>query len=158
MFVPNAPMQFASLNIGYLPTGNSGYQYILLIGDVFSKFIQAVPSKDQIALTIVDAFVKSWLYIHGMPYYLLTDQSSNVYGEVMKEICFFLFNIKTYKTRYLRLLDYKLLNYITRTITREARNHDYPKGHLGRNPITFDQIPMIFGYLLMLDMLDLEKS
>ena len=59
---------------------------------------------------------------------------------------FFLFNIKIYKTRYLRLLDYKLLNYITRTITREARNHDYPKGHLGRNPITFDQIPTVLDY------------
>ena len=87
MFVPNAPMQFVSLDIGYLPTDNSGYQYILLIGDVFSKFIQAVPLKDQTAPTIVDAFLKSWLYIHGMPYYLLTDQGSNVDGEVMKEIC-----------------------------------------------------------------------
>ena len=42
---------------------------------------------------------------------------------------FYLFNIKIYKTRYLRLLDYKLLDNITRTITREARTHDYPKGH-----------------------------
>ena len=43
--------------------------------------------KDQTAPTIVDAFLKSWLYIHGMPYFLLTDQGSNVDGEVMKEIC-----------------------------------------------------------------------
>ena len=66
-------------------------------------------------------------------------------------IIFFLFNIKIYKTRYLRLLDYKLLNYITRTITREARNHDYPKGHLGRNPITFDQIPTVLDSWIFVD-------
>ena len=64
---------------------------------------------------------------------------------------FFLFNIKIYKTRYLRLLDYKLLNYITRTITREARNHDYPKGHLGRNPINFDQIPTVLDSWIFVD-------
>ena len=72
--------------------------------------------------------------------------------KIFSAVFFFLFNIKVYKTRYLRLLDYKLLNYITRTITREARNHDYPKGHLGRNPITFDQIPTV----LVLDSAVLE--
>ena len=66
-------------------------------------------------------------------------------------IYIFLFNIKIYKTRYLRPLDYKLLNYITRTITREAINHDYPKGHLGRNPITFDQIPTVLDSWIFVD-------
>ena len=53
--------------------------------------------------------------------------------------------------RYLRLLDYKLLNYITRTITREARNHDYPKDYLSRNPITFDQIPTVLDCWIFVD-------
>ena len=87
MFISNAPVQFVSLDIAYLPKDKNGYQCILLIGDVFSKFIQAVPLKDQTAPTIVDAFLKRWLYAHGMPYNLLTDQGSNVYREVMKEIC-----------------------------------------------------------------------
>ena len=36
----------------------------------------------------------------------------------------FLFNIKICNTRYLRLL-----SHMTRTITRDARTNDYPKGH-----------------------------
>ena len=87
MFVPNAPMQLVSLDIAYLPKDSNGYQYILLIGDTFSKFIQAIPLKDQTAPTIVNAFLQHWIYLHGTPSYLLTDQGSNVDGNCMKEIC-----------------------------------------------------------------------
>ncbi len=87
MFIPNAPMQFLSIDIAYLPKDNNGYQYILLIGDIFSKFVQAVPLKDQTAPKIVDALLRNWIYIHGSPFYLLSDQGSNVDGEVMAEIC-----------------------------------------------------------------------
>ena len=87
MFIPNAPMQLISLDIAYLPKDMNGYQYILLIGDVFSKYIQAVPLKDQTAPMITEAFEKHWVYIHGTPHYLLTDQGSNVDGQVMSDIC-----------------------------------------------------------------------
>ena len=87
MFVPNAPMQLVSLDIAYLPKDVNGYQYMLLIGDTFSKFIQAVPLKDQTAPAIVDAFLRNWVYLHGPPSYLLTDQGSNVDGILMKDIC-----------------------------------------------------------------------
>ena len=87
MFIPSAPMQFISLDIAYLPKDNSGYQYILLIGDIFSKFISAVPLKDQTAPLIVDALLKNWIFIHGSPFYVLSDQGSNVDGNVMQEIC-----------------------------------------------------------------------
>lgn len=86
-YIPNAPMQFVSLDIAYLPKDSHGYQYILLIGDVFSKYIEVIPLKDQTAQTVVDAFVKNWIYIHGTPFFLLTDQGSNVDGTVMRDIC-----------------------------------------------------------------------
>lgn len=87
MFVPNAPMQFLSIDIAYLPKDNSGYQYLLLIGDIFSKFVQAVPLKDQTAPKVVDALLKHWIYIHGSPFYLLSDQGSNMDGAAMTHIC-----------------------------------------------------------------------
>ena len=87
MFVPNAPMQLISIDIGYLPKDNHGYQYILLIGDIFSKFVQIVPLKDQSAPVIIDALLSSWVFVHGKPLYLLSDQGSNVDGQVMRNIC-----------------------------------------------------------------------
>ena len=87
MFTPSAPMQLISLDIGYMPKDGSGYQYMLLIGDTFSKYVHAISLKDQTAPTIVNALLHNWVYIHGTPLYLLTDQGSNVDGALMKQIC-----------------------------------------------------------------------
>ena len=87
MFIPSAPMQLVSLDIAYMPKDAHGYQYILLIGDVFSKYIQVIPLKEQSAASIRDAFLRHWLFIHGTPQFLLTDQGSNVDGVLMREIC-----------------------------------------------------------------------
>ena len=84
--MPNALMQLVSLDIAYIPKGSNGYQYMLLIGDTFSKFTQAVPLKDQTVSVIVEAFMKHWVYLHGTPSYLLTDQGLNVDGALMNEI------------------------------------------------------------------------
>ena len=70
-----------------MPQDNHGYQYVLLIRDIFSKVIQSVALKDQTANSIVETFLKHWVDIHGTPYFLLTDQGSNVDGETMHEIC-----------------------------------------------------------------------
>ena len=80
-------MQLVSLDIAYLPKDANGYQHMILIGDTFSKFIQAVPLKDQTAPVIVDAFLRNWVYLHGTPSYLLTDQGSYVDSTLMKDIC-----------------------------------------------------------------------
>ena len=61
MLIPEAPMQFVSIDIAYMPPDTDGYQYILLAGDIFSKFIHAIPLRDQTAPTIVRAFENSWV-------------------------------------------------------------------------------------------------
>ena len=87
MFIPSAPMQFISLDIAYLPKDHKGYQYILLIGNIFSKYIAAIPLKDQTAPVIVDALLQHWIFVHGTPFYILSDQGSNDDGNVMRQIC-----------------------------------------------------------------------
>ena len=87
MLIPHAPMQFISIDIAYMPLDTDGYRYILLAGDVFSKFIQAIPLRDQTAPTIIRAFQNNWIYTHGNPMYLLSDQGSNVDGEAIREFC-----------------------------------------------------------------------
>ena len=85
--VPDAPMHFISLDIAFMPKDHHGFQYFLLIGDIFSKYIATVPLKDQTASTIVNALLSHWVYIHGTPYYILSDQGSNVDGDTIREIC-----------------------------------------------------------------------
>ena len=66
---------------------SEGYLYMLLVGDLFSKYIAAIPLRDQTAENICLALNKEWLLIHGIPNFLLSDQGSNVDGEVMREVC-----------------------------------------------------------------------
>ena len=87
MSEPNFPMQSISMDIQYMPEDDNGYKYILLIGDLFSKYIEAVPIKDQLASTIAHALNERWLLRHGCPLYLLTDQASNIGGNVINELC-----------------------------------------------------------------------
>ena len=87
MWIPSKPMEFVAMDIAHMPTDSKGYQYFLLIGDVFSKFIQAVALKDQTASSVTEALKAHWIFLHGSPFYLLSDQGSNVDGEVVRELC-----------------------------------------------------------------------
>ena len=87
MFIPNRPMQCISIDIAYLLIDNSGFNYMLLIGDICSKFIATVPLKDQTASSVVTALLHNWIYVHRVPSYFLSDQGSNVDGHMLREIC-----------------------------------------------------------------------
>ena len=53
----------------------------------FFQIRPTVPVKDQTAPVITDALLKHKIFIHGTPFYLLTDQGSNVDGDIVKSIC-----------------------------------------------------------------------
>ena len=84
---PQAPMEYIALDIAYMPVETEGYRYLLIIGDLFSKYIEAIPLKDQTASTIVRMVYENCLCRHGYPKYLLTDYGSNVSGQAMDNIC-----------------------------------------------------------------------
>ena len=84
---PEVPMEFVSIEIAVVPPDDSGFKYILLVGDLFSKYIEAVPMKDQSAATVCSAFRESWIFKHESPYFLLSDHGSNVDGNLIHELC-----------------------------------------------------------------------
>ena len=85
--VPELPMHFITIDVAYMTKDEEGFRYILLIGDLFSKYVSAVPLREQTAEEICDALHQEWLLIHGNPNFLLSDQGSNVDGNVVREIC-----------------------------------------------------------------------
>ncbi len=46
-----------------------------------------MPLKDQTAPMLVNALMKNWIYVHGTPLYLLTDQGSDADSEAMPQVC-----------------------------------------------------------------------
>ena len=83
---PEFPMQFITLDIAYMVKDEEGYQYILMIGDLFSKYVSAVHLHEQTAESICNALHQEWMLVHGVANFLLSDQWSNVDGDVLRQI------------------------------------------------------------------------
>ena len=70
-----------------LPITKSGNKNILVIIDVFTKYVVAVATKDQTAKTLADIFEREWLFKFGAPHRLLTDQGSNFESALLENLC-----------------------------------------------------------------------
>lgn len=55
--------------------------------DVFSKYTQAVPTKDQSAITVARTLVESWFYRFGVPKRIHSDQGRNFESALIRQLC-----------------------------------------------------------------------
>ena len=73
------PGEAVAMDIGTLPwTDNQeeGHRYFLLMVDLFSRYVELQPLKDQEASSVLKAFEQGWVYRgHEMPSIVLTDGS-----------------------------------------------------------------------------------
>ena len=77
-----------------------GNKYILVVGDYFSKWMEAYPIPDQTAETVVEKFVSKFVCRFGVPKVLHSDQGQNFESKVFKEMCDILGIDKTRTTPY----------------------------------------------------------
>ncbi|ETO04417.1 hypothetical protein RFI_32980, partial [Reticulomyxa filosa] len=76
-FPAERPFQMVCIDIvGPLPHTKSGYQYILTIMDRFTRYVSAIPLKTNTAIEVTLAFVNEWIYKHGTPATILSDNGT----------------------------------------------------------------------------------
>ena len=81
------PMEFWSMDIvGPLPVTAQGNQYILVMSDHDTKWVEAAPIPNQRAETVAQEFVKEVISRHGVPEKILTDQGRNFESDLMKKV------------------------------------------------------------------------
>lgn len=83
----NSPRALIAMDIAYLPWTSCGYRYVLVIVDLFSKYMEAIPMKNQEAVTVAEALEYGWFNRYGYPLAMLSDQCRNVDGGVIRELC-----------------------------------------------------------------------
>ncbi len=79
--------------IGPLPSAKGGYRYCLVIIDKFSKWVEAIPTRNNSANTVARVVANQILPLWGAPIQIESDQGTHFTGQVMKQICQML-NIK----------------------------------------------------------------
>jgi transposase InsO family protein len=60
---------------------------VLVIGDMFTRFIMALAMPNEKAETVSRSFLDRWVTVFGPPEQLLSDQGSNVVGGVIEHLC-----------------------------------------------------------------------
>jgi len=73
--------------IGPLPITEEGYKYLLTCQDNLSKYVIAVPLKDQTVNQVATKLVERIICIFGIPSIILTDQGSNFMSDLFIRIC-----------------------------------------------------------------------
>ena len=73
--------------MGPLPVSEQGNRYILVVGDYFSKWIEAYAIPNQEASTCAKVFTEEWICRHGCPRILHSDRGTNFESHLMADVC-----------------------------------------------------------------------
>lgn len=79
------PFEILSWDImGPLPTSTQGNKYILVITDIFTKWVEAFPLKDTTTNTLATVLMNEVVCRYGVPCRLHSDQGANLCGSVIQ--------------------------------------------------------------------------
>jgi len=95
------PMERVHIDlVGKLATTTRGNQWILVVVDQFTKFVEAYPLVDADAETIAETLVTRFFSWLGYPLYIHSDQGANFTGKVFSAVCRLVGSVKTRTTAY----------------------------------------------------------
>ena len=81
------PLDILAIDFTVLEPSRDGKENVLIMTDVFSKFTQAIPTKDQSASSVAKALVNHWFYIFGVPHQIHSDQGRCFESRLIQELC-----------------------------------------------------------------------
>jgi hypothetical protein len=91
------PYELVCIDYLSLEQSKSGYENILLITDHFTRYAQAIPTRNQMAKTTAKCLWENCIQHYSFPARLHSDQGRNFLSNIIVEVCK-LANIKTSRT------------------------------------------------------------
>uniref|UniRef100_A0A8C6SV87 Gypsy retrotransposon integrase-like protein 1 n=1 Tax=Neogobius melanostomus TaxID=47308 RepID=A0A8C6SV87_9GOBI len=81
------PHEILAIDFTMLELSTDGKENVLVMTDVFSKYTQAVATKDQRASTVAEVIVKHWFQLFGPPCRIHSDQGRNFESSLVQQLC-----------------------------------------------------------------------
>ena len=95
------PIQVVAVDImGPLPETANGNSYVLVVGDYFTRWMEAYPIRNQEAVTVAQKLVDEFFCRFSTPEQLHSDQESQFESRLISEICKLLNIHKSHTTPY----------------------------------------------------------
>ncbi len=99
-YLVGCPLERVAVDImGPLPESLNGNKYLLVVGDYFTKFVEAFPMPNQEATTVAEKLVE-FMSRWGIPHQLHSDQGRQFESAVVKKLCEMMGIQKTRTTPY----------------------------------------------------------
>ena len=83
----SAPMELVCIDYLSLERSKGGFENILVITDHFSRYAQAIPTRNQIAQTTARALFENFFLHYGFPAKLHIDKGANFESKVIRKLC-----------------------------------------------------------------------
>ncbi|KAL6465795.1 hypothetical protein MHYP_G00259280 [Metynnis hypsauchen] len=81
------PNEILAIDFTVLEPATDGRENVLVMTDIFTKYTQAVPTKDQRASTVAQALVQNWFHRFGPPDRIHSDQGRNFESALIQQLC-----------------------------------------------------------------------
>ena len=134
------PLEVIAMDImGPFPLSKSGNQYVLVIGDYFTKWLTIIGIPDQTSGTVARALINKLVCVLGVPYSIHTDQGLSFENALIRDLCTLL-NIKKTKTTPYRPQSDGLVERANRTIKASLKTFI---SHLNDVPRWDEFLPLV---------------
>ncbi|XP_077378012.1 uncharacterized protein LOC144019084 [Festucalex cinctus] len=81
------PNEILAIDFTLLEPSRGGFENVLVMTDVFSKYTIAVPTRDQRASTVAHVLLTEWFYKFGVPSRLHSDQGRSFESALLHQLC-----------------------------------------------------------------------